>query len=294
MDRRLITSRVGALPILPRVVREILDMSSRPDVTAGELYEVMLLDPALSAGVLQMANSALFDSREPLEDLQDVVYIAGPGMLRSLVLASTTRFLYRRCGPRLKELPMWEHAIAAALSARLIRRRSGDGDSEDAFVGGLVHDIGKVVLDQNLGDDYQPVLERVQTERITFQRAENEILGFDHAEVGGLVARSWGLSEPVEEAVRLHHRPREAEIDSSLCATVSLANQLCMKLEIGPEPRPDLDLEALDAAVMLDLGEGSLAWVTEELQRRLQQGTGMFGVDPPAPIPRGPEPSPPR
>ena len=109
-------------------------------------------------------------------------------------------------------------------------------------------------MDAKLRDRYEPVIENVYSaEADSFVEAERAMFGFDHAEVGFLVARTWGLPPAVAESVRYHHDPASAAADPQLCAIVSLANALCVKLGLGPRKRPDLDLAALPATEQLGL-----------------------------------------
>ena len=146
-----------------------------------------------------------------------------------------------------------------ATVSRLIATDCTYPDSEEAFITGLVHDVGKVVMDANLRDRYEKIIVSVYNlEADSFVEAERMMFGFDHAEVGFLVARAWGLPPAIAESVRYHHDPASAVVDPQLCAIVSLANGLSVKLELGPHQRPVLELAALPATEQLGLSTDGL------------------------------------
>ena len=148
----------------------------------------------------------------------------------------------------------------------------------EAYIGGLLHDVGKVVLDANLTDEYQVVIERVYNENLSFIEAENETFGFDHTEVGAIVVERWNLAPALAEAVRLHHQPLGAEIDPTLCAIVSLANSLCVKLGIGPERDSDLNLAELESTLMLTLAPERLSEIAASVKERLVEDKSLFAM----------------
>jgi putative nucleotidyltransferase with HDIG domain len=275
----LVATQLGPLPRLRPAAEKLLDRLSRSETTREEIDALLHADADLLERVLETTNSRFLGLGEPLPDVSDAYTLLGPATLRSIVLVAATQPIYRSMGPRLRELMMWEHALGTAMAARLIAVRLCHDDPDRAFVAGLVHDIGKVVLDQNLGDRYVEVLERVYDDRVPFCEAEQDVLGFDHADVGALVARSWRLPEPVADTVRMHHRPMYAEHDPACCAAVSLGSDLCLKLELGPESRPELELIDVDAAWMLGLDADSLSALASALRAKLGSDLWVFGTD---------------
>jgi putative nucleotidyltransferase with HDIG domain len=271
-----VAARAGDLPSLPQVARKILDRVRDPGATAAELGGIVSRDQALVTKLLRMSNSAMYGLREPVTDVRRAIVVLGFNTLRSTVLAAATQSLFQAKRTRLKDFLMWEHSLAVAVGSRLMAGEIGYKAPEEAFVAGLLHDVGKVVLDQNLDEQYQAVIESVFNDGAVFIDAERELLGFDHCEVGARVVQRWNLAQRLEEAVRLHHRPGEAEVDPILCAVVSLANQLAVKLEIGPERRPDLDCASSESARKLEVDEQALARITERLQDRLDEERALF------------------
>jgi putative nucleotidyltransferase with HDIG domain len=271
--------RAGPLPELPSIVREALALLDGARAASDDVCELLLIDEELTERLRKVVRSRLFGVPNAAIPLREICALLGPAGLRQAILVAVVQTIHRERGPRMSELLVWEHALAVAVAAaRLARGRSGV-DEGSVFLAGLIHDVGKSVLDENRPGDYRQVLARVFDDTVSFVQAENDVLGFDHSDVGALVCRKWGMPAEVEEIVRLHHRPEEAEICSTGCAVVGVANALCCKLEIGPECRPGLDLPALDGARRLGIEPDELAAVHRKLRRVFETDSVAFGLD---------------
>lgn len=273
-----IAQKAGDLPALPQVASRVMQLVSDPETSAEALENVILRDQAMTAKVLKISNSALFGMRHRIGTLSQAIPLLGFRTLRSLVVAASTEALFRAKKSCFKDKILWEHSLAVALTARLLARESGYTEVEQAFIAGLIHDIGKPVLDKNLGDEYQAVVEHVFNRQGTFHEAEMERFGFDHAEIGSLVVTKWKLAEELEEAVRLHHSPKKAELDPVLCASVSLANLICVKLGIGPERDSELDLSYAEATSMLNIDPEQLDLIFNTVEETLAIEKEMFSL----------------
>jgi putative nucleotidyltransferase with HDIG domain len=275
---KAIAAKVGDLPPLPHVASRVIELVSDANTNASDLEKLISRDQALAARVLKIANSALFGRRGTISNISRAVVTLGFKTVHFLVVAASTEALFRSNSVNFKDKLLWEHAVAAALAAGFLARECRYAGIEEAFLGGLLHDIGKVVLDANLGERYQRVVERVYNEGVTFVEAERDMLSFDHAEVGSLVIKKWNLPPILEEAVRLHHRARGALLDPMLCAIVSLANSLCVKTGIGPERLPELDLGQLEATIRLKLTPERLALIAKHVEARLVEEKELFNL----------------
>ena len=264
-----IVQRMGDLPSLPQAASAALKLLRDPGVTAAQMEQVICKDPSLAATILRIANSALFGVREEVSTLHRAVVVIGINALPSIILSAVTEAMCR--SPRVKDLLLWEHSIAVALASQEIARATTHLAVEEAFVAGLLHDVGKVVLRQQADRQYDEVIERVCSQGQTFIEAEEAVFDFDHTTVGALVIHNWGLPSQLEEAVRMHHEPQWASGNPSFCAVVSLANSMCVQMEIGLEKRRSLDLMRLDATRMLELSEPQLRDIAESVQLRVRE-----------------------
>ena len=268
----LITSKMGDLPAMPQVAAKAMELIGSPLSTAKDLEEIIAKDQATTAKVLRIANSAYYGVRGEISTLSRAIVILGFNTLRSVVMTGVSEVLHSGKPSCFKDRILWEHSIAAALAARTIATECAYRAPEEAYVGGLLHDIGKVVMDANLASDYEKVVEAVYNEDVSFVDAENDIFGFDHTDVGAVVAERWNLAPPLREAVQFHHQPMGSEIDPTLCAIVSLANSMCVKLGIGPQREPELSLMDEESALMLTLAPERLDQICSAVQQRLAEG----------------------
>ncbi len=273
----LIASKVGDLPALPQVAVKVMEMVRDPNTRTKDLEEVLLRDPALTAKILRISNSAFYGVRGTVSTLSRSIVILGFNTLRSIVMASSTEEIYKR-STNFKEKILWEHSLAVALAARAIAKECRYPASEEAFVGGLLHDIGKVAMDSNMSEEYQLVMERVYNDNATFVDAETDVIGFDHTEIGAVIVGRWNLTAELQEAVRLHHQPMSAEVDPTLVAIISLANSLCVKNGLGPERNPELDLGDLESTLMLPIDPARLDDLAGEIVEKLDEEKKLLSV----------------
>ncbi|MEE8583973.1 MAG: HDOD domain-containing protein [Acidobacteriota bacterium] len=271
----MVAAAARDLPPFPVVAQQVMQLVRSPHSSASDLERVISRDSALAARVLKISNSALYGVRGTITTLSRAAVILGMKTLQSLVIAASAEALYRTRS--FKDKLLWDHSLAVALVSRWLARKKGYRGTEEAFVAGLLHDIGKAVLDLNLPDHYQEVVQLVYNEGATFLQAENRLLGFDHAEVGTIVVRKWNLAPALQEAVRLHHDPELARLDPTLCALVCLANAICVRLGVGPERFPELDLSSLPCRQMLQFQNSELPAMLEEIQEKLAAEEDLFG-----------------
>jgi putative nucleotidyltransferase with HDIG domain len=274
----IIAAKVGDLPAMPQIAAKAMELIGSPRSTAKDLEEIISKDQATTAKVLRIANSAFYGVRGEISTLSRAIVVLGFNTLRSVIMTGVSETLLARKRSGLKDRILWEHSIAAAIAARTVSVECGYPAPEEAYVGGLLHDIGKVVMDDNLSAEYEQVVEAVYNDGVSFVEAETEVFGFDHTAVGALVAERWHLAPPLVEAVRYHHRPGSAEIDRTLCATVSFANSLCIQLGIGPQRNPNLALADEESARILGLAPARIEKISAAMQARLAEEKNQLSL----------------
>ena len=263
------------IPPMPNVAQQILRMVADPDTTAEKLQKVILADQALTTRILKIANSPFYGVPRAVRTLSTAIIILGYKMIRNLVLATATKSINRRFG--LTEMMMWEHSIGASIASFLIAKKVRFPDPEEAFLAGLLHDIGKQILNNYDSERYMRVIERAYNEDVTFYFAEKEIFGFSHPEVGALVVKKWKLSEELENAIRYHHDGFQTNIKENpfymgkLPTIVNLSDLICLKIGIGrKDPIPELNITDSDSASLLKLPEDSVDNLTEKVSENFE------------------------
>jgi HD-like signal output (HDOD) protein len=195
-----LTKEQIAIPPMPTVLSRVMSALRDPNVNIADLAKVLREDPGLTGQLLKVANSPLYGLARRVKTLEQAVMLLGLRALRSLVVGESTRMMYARSEPISQEL--WVHSRGVAIAAHVVARVARVGNRDEAFVGGLLHDIGKALLLRAAPEDYKRVVREVAERGIESQEAEREILSLTHMEAGSLLVQQWGLSEDLEHVVR--------------------------------------------------------------------------------------------
>ncbi|MDD5435001.1 MAG: HDOD domain-containing protein [Nitrospira sp.] len=251
------------IPPMPNVAHQILVMVADPNTTAEKLQKAILADQALATRILKIANSPFYGVPRTIRTLSTAIMILGYRMIRNIVLAVVTKSINRRVG--LIEAMMWEHAIGVSTASFLVAKEINSPDPEEAFLSGLLHDIGKQILNNHDPEKYMKVIEKNYNDGVPFYTAEEEIFGFNHTDVGALVVKKWKLSEELENAIRFHHKGFKASLKEypfymgRLSLIVNLADLMCQKMGIGVrKPIEDIDILHSESALLLKLPEDKI------------------------------------
>lgn len=225
------------IPTLPVVVQKLRELIADPRSGAAEIGRLVSQDPPLAAKVLKIANSAFYGLAQRTVSTEQACTVLGLRVLRNVVLQAAVMTRYEHLGGRGFDLDgLWRHSqLVAQLShhlARVARAHLGL-TPEEVQACGLLHDLGKVVLLESLGDEYLKILELSASQGMPMHLAEKRILGFDHTDVGALVAVQWGLPSAVAAVIQYHHGPREAVAANPAVALVANANLVVQRTEAG-------------------------------------------------------------
>jgi putative nucleotidyltransferase with HDIG domain len=266
------------LPAMPQVASKVLELSSDPHTSAQQLQQVISDDQAMTARILKIANSAMYSCSRKVKTLTEAIVMLGFNSIRSLVVTSAARNLYntRNATTGLKERLLWEHSIGVAFACRLLVQERMPALAEEAFLAGLMHDIGKLVLNLRVPGQFDEIVQLVYNDNRSFQQTEKEILGFDHAEVGARLVNKWNLSPVLEDTILNHHNLEAMSVDNPLLAFLDLGNKVCHQLGIGFVDEPDLDLNHCLANQVLGLPPKTFEVVAVRLQETLETEMEIF------------------
>ena len=210
-------------------------MAEDEESDADDMLGVIEQDAAVAAKLMQVVNSAYCGLRNPVGDLKTAVTLLGVDRVRSLALAVSVGQMFNRDTPvgRLDPERLWDHSICVATVARLIAKRGSSGDPEEAYLAGLLHDIGLLFINQHLGDLVPRVLARCAS-GASLTNAEREVLAFDHAQLGAYVAWRSHFPANLVEAIDYHHTPHDCpEEGRQLTNAVAVANYLATRYGRG-------------------------------------------------------------
>lgn len=230
-----ILKEIRDLPPFSAIANRALKLTNDPRASAVDISRVISYDPAFTARVLRMANSAYYGFARKVTTVSEAIVILGYETLKSVVLALTLQKFYDNeiRGYGLEKGDMWKHSVGCALAARLLATQVKYPAVEEAFVAGLLHDVGKVILNEYVRDEIDEIIELAGSQGLSFAEAEKRVLGFDHQDIGSKVAEKWNFSDTIVEAIRCHHRPERAKKEPELTAIVHVADFICLSLGLG-------------------------------------------------------------
>ena len=223
-----ILASVEKLRPMPSNVTRILKEIDDPNISAGMIAEYVGLDQALAALIIQMSNSVALGYGRNCTNLREAVTRIGLKRLKSLLLASSAVGSLNKSlsGYRLGGGDLWNHALSVAIASELLARMVNYRDAEEAYVSGLLHDMGKLILDQYVLTDYATIVLYIQKYKLPLWAVEDKLIGIDHAQVGGLICERWQFPAVLVDAIRYHHYPPNAVSNPQLPAVVNLANAI--------------------------------------------------------------------
>ncbi|MCI0521606.1 MAG: HDOD domain-containing protein [Chloroflexi bacterium] len=223
-----ILKSVSRLRPLPGSAVRILKALDDPSSTAGQVADIIALDQALTAYLLRAANSAALSSLIGCTTVSDAVMRLGFKQVRSLVYSTVAAgpLSTRLSGYRQGDMELWHHSIAAATAAHWLATALHYPDPEKAYVAGLLHDLGKLLLDQYVLADYNQIEAMMRSQQAPLYVIEEHLFGVDHAAVGGLMATQWQFPSELVDAIRYHHTPSMRRGQQRLAAIVNLANAM--------------------------------------------------------------------
>ncbi|MCP4644683.1 MAG: HDOD domain-containing protein [bacterium] len=243
--RRLLA--VGDLPTLPAVMQRILKITDDESTSAADLTEILEMDHAISARVLRLANSAFFGLRNRVDSARRAVVVIGFDAVRLLALATSVfDVLSKGSQYALDPVDFWMHSLGTAKAAQLLAEKRGSAQPAEAcFTAGLVHDMGKCLLERALKETYREVVAEAQEAERNLSWVEQPRLGTTSGEIGGWIAGRWRFPDMIVDAIRHSDRPEEySGLYRGEVRIVDLANRLSRLAGFGDggdcaDPRPD-------------------------------------------------------
>src|SRR3990172_1015057 len=253
-------ARTLELPVLPATTQKVLGLMSDPDVSIEKVKRLVSTDPALTAKILKVANSAFYGSYRNIQNLSQAILRLGLNAVRNIVVATSMKNVYKKFG--LAEKLIWEQMIGSALAASVIARHTRTVDPEDAFIGGLLHDIGKVVVN----NEYP---EKVYNDQVSFETAERDIFEFTQREVGAFVVKKWGFPENLELLIKFFDDNEALARDkqlSHLVAIITLSDRMCQKFGMGWRKAGASEVSFGNLPEILGLDEAVMPELTESVR----------------------------
>lgn len=272
-----VLARVRAFPTLPMIVNKITELVNLPETSAWDIAAVVEKDPVLSGKLLRLVNSPFYGFPKKITTISRAVGIIGFDALRNLVFSTSVIRLFKSNGSAaFQPVEFWKHSIGTALAAKELARRLGEKSIEEFFVGGLIHDIGKLVHNEYFEEGFRRAGELAAQRDLLLRDAEREVLQFTHDQTGGLLLTQWNLPPTLIAMVTFHHRPSEARAYQREAGVVHLADILCRAKGLGSggdKKIPLLDRPAWDR---LGLTQAHIEQVMRRMEQDFEEATALL------------------
>jgi HD-like signal output (HDOD) protein len=267
-DPQKIIARIDDLPTLPRTVLKITELVNDPKSSAKDLSRVITDDQVLTARLLKLVNSSFYGFPQRISTVTNAIVLLGFDAIRSLLLTTSVFDLFAGRSKKKKQdqEKFWDHSLGCAVGAKVIGNYLRHDKIEELFVSGLLHDIGKIVEMLFLPNEFAEVVATTNKENSLMIAAENKILGYNHAEIGRLLAAKWNLPVKLEQIIAHHHQPNLAGSFIMEASIVHLADIFCRALNMGfggDHKIPPLDPTAWET---LKIKTGVLERIMETMQ----------------------------
>ena len=229
-----IMDKIESFPGIPGAAAKLMTLLDDPDSSAVQIENALKYDAGLTANILKLSNSAYFGMMTKIGSVKQAIVVLGFKKLKQLVLTSCMGTLLNKqvSGYDLQAGELWRHSIAVSVAAEAMVTELGSSDGEDILTASLLHDIGKVVIGEFVQKDMEEI-RSVSSKEISFEAAEEMVLGMNHAAIGAMILKNWSFPGNIVDAVRWHLNPEEAPVQSLIIDVVHVANILSLMIGIG-------------------------------------------------------------
>jgi len=274
--KKKILKSVSDLPPMPQTVFKVREIIANPDSSFKELAKILETDQAIAAKVLKIANSPYYGLSGKVSSIQHASIVLGHKTLGELMtMAGTSGLLDNKLeGYGLEAGDLWQHSMGVAFGSKIIATKKDISLADDAFTAGLLHDTGKLILDQYVLERKEAFEEFMADGQQSFLKAEKQILGFEHSEIASEACKSWQVPQALSTAIRYHHYPSQSQGDK-LAYIVHVADAMAMMAGLG------LGIDGLlykidDAAFeFLNLQEKDIINIMGEVVESVKEITGL-------------------
>ncbi len=250
-----IVSGIDNLPTPPIVFSRINEAIANPNASAYQIASIISEDPAMSAKILRMSNSAFYGCRAEITSVKQAIVTVGLEAIRSLVLSTSVLSAFKGHTHLAKfQEEFWRHSLSVATACKVLTRKLSDEwiqNVDKGFSAGLLHDIGKLVMVAYLPDKWDKVQAALENSSQPAFMIEKDVLGYSHSEIGAALATRWNLPEFIQDALAFHHFPHSSPLEGSLASLVYAGNLLThITFEKDAEDISEADVDTMDQAVL--------------------------------------------
>jgi len=271
---------VGEIATLPEVTVKIIEIVENPKSTARDLHDVIKNDPALSARILKVVNSAFYGLPGQISSIDRAIVLLGLSAVKNIAIAASMTHLFTG-GNNIEGFSgadVWKHSIAIAVGSRLLSAAQGRPQVEESFLAGLISDLGLLVERQVFSQELGEVVGRYRNEGRDFCELEQEVIGADHQAFGMALAKKWRFPQTLCTTIGYHHSPTAlAEVNRELPAIINVADILASRAEIGFCQHATNAEISDDLYTLIKLDPAKVAEIEAEVPEQTSIAESIFG-----------------
>ncbi|TWU12934.1 phosphodiesterase [Symmachiella macrocystis] len=276
LDR--LVKRIDEISSLPDIAMRVIEVVSSPDSAVADLRLIVESDPALVARILRTANSSAYGLSTRVDSIHRAIALLGFNAVKDLAVTASIAQIFKdktNIGTY-SRAALWKHLVCVAVASRMIASRSGIQEFDEAYMCGLLHDIGIVLMDQHNHKGFLEVVEAISTEEPTLV-TERRILGFDHTQLGSEVSQRWGFPTSVLQTIKYHHDTSRCDPEvRPIAQAVEVANFFCTKKNITAMGLMNIPAPAGETFAALSIGRNELKVLFQDLDIELEKSRDLY------------------
>ena len=258
------------LPTLPGIVAKLTKMADDPDTTTEQMGKVISQDYILAAKLLKLVNSAFYGFPQRISSISSAIILLGFNVVKSLIMSDSIFEVMEE-----QDIELWQHSLGCAVVSNVIASRLGVKDPEEVSTAGLIHDIGKIAIKMELPNEYEMINRLVCERNISMRAAEMEVLGLDHAEAGGWLAKGWNLPKKLIEPVSCHHDPRQASAEQLNSSIIHFSDIMIRGLGYGHAADKKVPMLSKRAWDLLNFSSADIDEILDQVEEKLWDVKGF-------------------
>ncbi|MDR2733110.1 MAG: HDOD domain-containing protein [Spirochaetota bacterium] len=269
---------IDSMPSLPITVAKITEITKNPSSTPADLNKVITLDPVLTAKVLKLVNSAYYGISNGVTSIVKAIILLGLNTIKNLAVSTAILGTMKTKG-KTSTLDMdgfWRHCLAVGVTSRSIAVKIGIDPKlrEEFFIAGMLHDIGKIVINEHFAAQYLQIIQSADSKRVSLWKEESAVFDIDHAGTGKLIADKWSLTQSLAEVISFHHRPLESSQENrTLVTAVAAADMFCVENATGFAGNRTPDILSDESWKTLGLIEEDLFGIEETINEEIMKAS---------------------
>jgi len=278
MDREVIKKKlmkIRDLATLPVVANNVIQLTQNPTISALQVADAISQDQALTSKVLKTANSAFYGFPRKITTVNQAIIILGFANIRNIVLSTSlnSTLSSKEKNPLFDLKAFWRHSLACGIASKILAKRVGIKNYEEAFIWGLLHDLGKIVMNTYIHKEYNQAVAMAVEKDILLMDAEQKLFGFTHNAVGSLIANKWNLPPTLIKVIQHHHNPVQDYNSLRVSSIVHMADILCRSINLGSGGDQQIPAVCEESWTLMNLNSKALETLFGKIENEYAKAT---------------------